>query len=549
MPMPERPGNDHGNRTPAPRCPCKHSPGTRWNTSGGREIVAPKRSAHQAGLQLNQRTQADGDQHAAAQAGPELGMGLRRVAVGTHSRPGGRSHRPCTRAPQTARVAARAGRRRAERSAARSLRRRRLRADRAPTHARPAAPAPAPTDPRRSARAARRGPRPASRARRPGHELCGGSHCNVRDAEWVGVALRVLIRGWRRGRLGQRSRVRPDSGYQFRIRSQIRFRNPAPIPFPVPDPAPEPDSVPDSDSDSDSDSDPDWCRALFPLRWGLSAGALPCCACRLAIVSEGGGIERHRDEQRERIERRRTATRAQLPLGAPAVGPLHRELRDPIALAACTDRNAKARNAFGSLTNSIAGERCLALGADDGGGALRVGVYRQMRAHAGRPRRGLRPAGAASAIVASAAIRPYPRLRCAAVQLEIRALAIPWRRATIVASMVSRAWLPSLDVKACGSKRAMREALAPLLALSCALACSDGHLVVLGDRDPPIWRFEPPELVAELSVPAKTDNPSLTADMLETSSPPSATAARPTSSSPPAASASCRSARPNVSTR
>jgi Tol biopolymer transport system component len=58
-------------------------------------------------------------------------------------------------------------------------------------------------------------------------------------------------------------------------------------------------------------------------------------------------------------------------------------------------------------------------------------------------------------------------------------------------------------------------ALARLVPALFALACSDGRLVVLGDRDPPRWRFDPPELVGELSVPAKTDNPSLTADMLE----------------------------------
>jgi Tol biopolymer transport system component len=55
----------------------------------------------------------------------------------------------------------------------------------------------------------------------------------------------------------------------------------------------------------------------------------------------------------------------------------------------------------------------------------------------------------------------------------------------------------------------------PLLAALFALACSDRHVVVLGDREPQRFRFDPPELVAELSVPAKTDNPSLTADMLE----------------------------------
>ena len=57
--------------------------------------------------------------------------------------------------------------------------------------------------------------------------------------------------------------------------------------------------------------------------------------------------------------------------------------------------------------------------------------------------------------------------------------------------------------------------LAALLAPAPSLGCGDGPLVVLGDQEPPRWRFEPPALVAELSVPAKTDNPSLTADLLE----------------------------------
>jgi hypothetical protein len=74
---------------------------------------------------------------------------------------------------------------------------------------------------------------------------------------------------------------------------------------------------------------------------------------------------------------------------------------------------------------------------------------------------------------------------------------------------------PSLDVKASGSKRVLLAAFALIFIASCALACSDGNLVVLGDTLPPRWRFDPPELVVELSVPAKTDNPSLTADMLE----------------------------------
>lgn len=53
-----------------------------------------------------------------------------------------------------------------------------------------------------------------------------------------------------------------------------------------------------------------------------------------------------------------------------------------------------------------------------------------------------------------------------------------------------------------------------LLALS-SPACSEAGVVVLGDREAPRYRFDPPEVVGELAVPAKTDNPTLTADLLE----------------------------------
>jgi len=53
------------------------------------------------------------------------------------------------------------------------------------------------------------------------------------------------------------------------------------------------------------------------------------------------------------------------------------------------------------------------------------------------------------------------------------------------------------------------------LCASCALGCASEPLVVLGEREPPRWRFSSPALVAELSVPAKTDNPTLTADLLD----------------------------------
>lgn len=58
-------------------------------------------------------------------------------------------------------------------------------------------------------------------------------------------------------------------------------------------------------------------------------------------------------------------------------------------------------------------------------------------------------------------------------------------------------------------------ASAVMLVVPQMYACGEGPLLVLGDREPPGYRFDPPQLVAELSVSAKTDNPTLTADMLE----------------------------------
>jgi Tol biopolymer transport system component len=62
-------------------------------------------------------------------------------------------------------------------------------------------------------------------------------------------------------------------------------------------------------------------------------------------------------------------------------------------------------------------------------------------------------------------------------------------------------------------------ALAPwplLLAFCCACAgCHDGELIALGAAQPRPYRFSQPKLIAELSVPAKTDNPTLSPDLLE----------------------------------
>lgn len=62
------------------------------------------------------------------------------------------------------------------------------------------------------------------------------------------------------------------------------------------------------------------------------------------------------------------------------------------------------------------------------------------------------------------------------------------------------------------NRRARCAVLAPL---ALVLGCADGRDIVLGDSDPPRWRFDPPERIEELSVDAKTDNPALTADLLE----------------------------------
>lgn len=63
-------------------------------------------------------------------------------------------------------------------------------------------------------------------------------------------------------------------------------------------------------------------------------------------------------------------------------------------------------------------------------------------------------------------------------------------------------------------EHAVGRAVARLCLLLMAAGCS-GATVVLGDRDPPRYRFSTPAVVAELADPAKTDNPSLTEDMLE----------------------------------
>jgi Tol biopolymer transport system component len=54
-----------------------------------------------------------------------------------------------------------------------------------------------------------------------------------------------------------------------------------------------------------------------------------------------------------------------------------------------------------------------------------------------------------------------------------------------------------------------------LLGIVPLAACSDRALIVLGNTAPIPYRFGTPSVITELSAPAKTDNPSLTADLLE----------------------------------
>ncbi len=55
-----------------------------------------------------------------------------------------------------------------------------------------------------------------------------------------------------------------------------------------------------------------------------------------------------------------------------------------------------------------------------------------------------------------------------------------------------------------------------LIALAlCTPACSTGKIVSLGDMNPVPYHFDAPVMVAELASPSRTDNPTLTGDLLE----------------------------------
>src|SRR5499427_5249082 len=57
-------------------------------------------------------------------------------------------------------------------------------------------------------------------------------------------------------------------------------------------------------------------------------------------------------------------------------------------------------------------------------------------------------------------------------------------------------------------------AIATLAAAAGATACT-GKTLALGDRDPRPYHFEVPQIVTELRSDSRTDNPTLTADLLE----------------------------------
>lgn len=66
----------------------------------------------------------------------------------------------------------------------------------------------------------------------------------------------------------------------------------------------------------------------------------------------------------------------------------------------------------------------------------------------------------------------------------------------------------------CGSGCGLAHAAALLLPLWAA-ACADGRVLVLGQTTPDTWHFGEPRLLNELASTAKTDNPTLSADLLE----------------------------------
>src|SRR5262245_18013847 len=53
------------------------------------------------------------------------------------------------------------------------------------------------------------------------------------------------------------------------------------------------------------------------------------------------------------------------------------------------------------------------------------------------------------------------------------------------------------------------------VALASALAACTGQTLTLGNKAPPPYQFEVPQIVPELRSDVRTDNPTLTADLLE----------------------------------
>ena len=81
------------------------------------------------------------------------------------------------------------------------------------------------------------------------------------------------------------------------------------------------------------------------------------------------------------------------------------------------------------------------------------------------------------------------------------------------------------------------------------LAACMGRTIHLGDKAPRPYHFDTPQLVAELASNARTDNPTLTADLLEIYFTRTATPATATSGSPAQRPERCRSTRRRPSRR
>jgi hypothetical protein len=73
----------------------------------------------------------------------------------------------------------------------------------------------------------------------------------------------------------------------------------------------------------------------------------------------------------------------------------------------------------------------------------------------------------------------------------------------------------SYRIMASAQARRLRVRQLALLLPLWAAGCADGRELVLGQRSPEPWRFSEPQLLSALAAPAKTDNPSVSGDLLE----------------------------------